>query len=86
MIDESLLRDTLILLATEQKKQYLMLSAILDELVAVRESIRGLDPTFSDVLAERQRQMALELDASVAAQVRILDELISKSLQVVYYK
>ncbi|HTC61522.1 MAG TPA: hypothetical protein VK709_01655 [Candidatus Saccharimonadales bacterium] len=86
MVDESSLRDSLILVATELKKQYLMLSAILNELAAVRESVRGLDPTFSDVLAERQRRIAVEPDKSVSAQVKILDGLIDRATRVVYYR
>jgi hypothetical protein len=86
MINLLLLRDTLVLLATEQKKLYLMLSAKLNELAAVRESVRGLDPTFSDVFQERQQRSAQESDEVVAAQVRILDELLGKAARVIYYQ
>jgi hypothetical protein len=85
MIDERVLRDVLVLVATEQKKLYLMLSSVLNELAAVRESVRGLDPTFSEVLQHKQEELGRE-DASVSAQVRILDESIGKAMRVVYYR
>lgn len=85
MVDESLLRDTLVQLAIGVKKNYLMLSATLDELAAVRETVRGLDPTFSDVLQERQQKQAQEQYEIVSMQAKRLDALIEQATKVVYY-
>ena len=84
-IDASKLRDTLVLLAAEQKKFYLMLSAALNELAAVRETVRGLDPTFSDVLEKRQPNLAEKSAEVHAAQVNILNGLYKTASEVVYY-
>jgi len=55
MINESALRETLISLADLCKTQYATLSLVMDEVAALRETVRGLDPTFSEVL-EKQRK------------------------------
>jgi predicted outer membrane protein len=87
-IDPLLLRDTLVLLTTGQKNLYLMLSAMLDELAALRETVRGLDPTFSEVMEEKKKKSSEDREkaSAVEAQVRSLDELIGKAMRVVYYK
>lgn len=58
MINEANLRDTLLSLATENKTNYIMLSSILNELVALRETVRGLDPTFGNVMKDQQDKAA----------------------------
>jgi hypothetical protein len=70
MINEANLKDTLLSFATENRTQYIMLTSILNELVALRETVRGLDPTFGDVMRERQEQAAqtgVELNQSILA-------------------
>ena len=65
-------------IAAENKKQYLMLSAILNELAALRETVRDLDPTFSDVLEARQKEAADSTRKFVRLQVELLDKTILK--------
>lgn len=85
MIDESSLRDVLVSIATEQKVLVLMVSAMLTELAAVRESVRGLDPTFSDVLRMKQQQMGQEPNPELLLTAKMLDATIEKAMRVVRY-
>jgi hypothetical protein len=69
MINEAKLRETLIILAENLKTQHDTLSHAMDEIAALRETVRGLDPTFDDVFRNRKadlssaelRQQAAEL-------------------------
>ena len=63
MLDETNLRDTLLAFNLDAKSQYVMLSAIFAELVALRETVRSLDPTFADVM-EATRQDYQEKNAA----------------------
>lgn len=78
MINESALKDALLALAQQTKTQYLMTSAILNELAAVRETVRGLDPTFADVLATKQKQSQEETNEVVLTTIRLLDQIIER--------
>jgi hypothetical protein len=56
-----------------------MISSVLAELAAVRETVRGLDPTFADVLAQKQDEVvagnALIAKAVIAGFDEILERL-----------
>jgi len=78
VINESALKDALLALAQQTKTQYLMTSAILNELAAVRETVRGLDPTFADVLATKQKQSQEETNEVVLTTIRLLDQIIER--------
>jgi hypothetical protein len=54
MVNEPALRDVLLAFATDNRSTYVMLSSLLNEVAALRETVRGLDPTFSDVLKLKQ--------------------------------
>jgi hypothetical protein len=55
-----------------------MLSSVLAELEALRETVRGLDPTFGDVL-EQKRKEAVALNAEVVrAMTATYDEKFAK--------
>jgi hypothetical protein len=58
MIDESELRAALVANNEELKTQYIMISSVLAELAALRETVRGLDPTFGDVMEQKRRESA----------------------------
>ena len=58
MINEGNLKDTLLALAEQDKNHYIMLTTILNELASLRETVRGLDPTFGDVMRQKQEQEA----------------------------
>lgn len=71
MINESVLRETLIALTSMLKDQRKALTGAMIELAALRESARGLDPTFEDILAEKRREASRD---TVPAQ-RLIDEI-----------
>ena len=48
------MRDVLILSAEMHKQLYELVYSTMNELASVRETVRGLDPTFADVLEERR--------------------------------
>ena len=59
MINEDALRDTLVAFTNVAKAQIELVVSAMAEITAVRESIRGLDPTFDETFAQK-RQQALE--------------------------
>jgi hypothetical protein len=78
MINENALRDALLALATDGRSNYVMIASLLRELAALRETVRGLDPTFADIL-ERKRQEAAQNDAEVVeASIVRYDEIIRR--------
>jgi hypothetical protein len=64
MVNEEALRDALLSSIEESKNLYVMLSSVLAELDALRETVRGLDPTFGDVM-EQKRKESLARSAEV---------------------
>jgi hypothetical protein len=78
MINENALRDVLLALAEQQKNQYIIYSAVLNELAALRETVKSLDPTFSDVIEQKRREQADATREVVSLQVRIFDEIIRR--------
>jgi hypothetical protein len=60
------------------KQQNLALLAMMKEVLALRETVKALDPTFSDVLAQKRREKTKEMDSQfpqVAALPVLLDEM-----------
>jgi hypothetical protein len=78
MINENALKEHLLALAEEDKKNYLIISTILNELRALRETVRGLDPTFSEVLESRRKEAAKETAPIVAETIHLYDEIIRR--------
>jgi hypothetical protein len=74
MIDESALRDALLSSIEESKNLYVMLSSILAELDALRETVRGLDPTFGDVMEQKRLEAVARQDEVVRASIAAYDE------------
>jgi hypothetical protein len=78
MINENALRDALLALATDGRSNYVMISSVSNELAAIREIVRGLDPTSADIL-DQKRQEAAESDSeSVRAVIARYDEIIRR--------
>jgi hypothetical protein len=78
MINQISLRLALLALAEQEKSNYIMISALMAEVSALRETVRGLDPTFADVL-QQKRQEAARANASIEASVlSVFDETIRK--------
>jgi hypothetical protein len=78
MINENALRDTLLACVQALKNQHEMISSILNELVAVRETVRGLDPTFADVLAQKQIEAARKQAPALRQIIGNYEEIIRK--------
>jgi hypothetical protein len=76
MIDESNLRDVLIGMAMENRSAFVMTAAILNELTALRETVRGLDPTFADVIEQKREEAEARGAAEVARVLAGIDEMI----------
>jgi hypothetical protein len=54
-----------------QKTHYLGLAAMTAELSALRETVRSLDPTFSEIMEQRRIQ---ELESTSEAKQQIVDD------------
>ena len=78
MIDESNLRDVLTGLLMEARSAFEMSAAILNELTALRETVRGLDPTFADVIEQKRNEAEARGSAQVAGVLARTDALIER--------
>jgi hypothetical protein len=78
MINESALKDALLALAEQNKTQYIMLSSVLNEVAALRETVRGLDPTFSEVLEDRRKQSQEDTREVFLQALRLMNEIIHR--------
>jgi hypothetical protein len=76
MIDESHLRDVLTALTMETRSAFVMSNEILNELTALRETVRGLDPTFADVIEQKRKEAEARGAVEVAGVLGRIDELI----------
>lgn len=54
MINESALKETLIALFEDSRTNFIMIASLTNEIAALREAVRGLDPTFADVLEQKR--------------------------------
>ena len=75
MINESVLLDCLVTLINSSKAQFVMIAALGDEVSALRESVRGLDPTFDEVLASKRES---QLGQAARTTVKLLDDAIQR--------
>ena len=57
MVNETALRDALLALTEDAKSQYIIFSALNTEIEALRETVRALDPTFADVMAQKTKEI-----------------------------
>jgi hypothetical protein len=78
MINEEALRDALLSLAEQHKTNYVVLSAVLNEVAALRETVRGLDPTFTEVLEDRRIKSQEESRELTGMQIALFDEIIRR--------
>jgi len=76
MVNETVLLDSLVALTVTCKQMYIMLGAVGSECAALRETVRGLDPTFDEVL-EKKRE-ATSMSATSAEIGKMLDDAILK--------
>ena len=80
MINEGELKDALLSIVTDARTNYIMLSSTLNELAALRETVRGLDPTFGDVM-EQQRAASEKRGAEIVQRVIAGYDLIIEKLK-----
>lgn len=78
MVDESNHRDVLTGLAMETRSALVMSAAVLNELTALRETVRGLDPTFADVIEQNRREAEARGAVEVARVLAGIDEMIER--------
>jgi hypothetical protein len=78
MINEDSLRDVLIALAQMNRQLYQLVYASMNEIASVRETVRGLDPTFADVLEQRQKEYASRTREVSATSIALTDSLIQR--------
>jgi hypothetical protein len=78
MIDEANLRDVLTGLAMETRSAFVMSASILNELAALRETVRDLDPTFADVIEQRRKEAEARGAVEVARVLAGIDEMIEQ--------
>jgi hypothetical protein len=73
MVNEQMLVESMVALVQTCKQQSELIARITSEFVALRETVRGLDPTFGDVLA--QKRVDHSAQAVMDETNRLLDEL-----------
>jgi hypothetical protein len=78
MINDDALRETLIALAEQQEMHYKLHTAIIQELAALRDTVKALDPTFWETLQANRRLREQENLETVAAVSRGLEETIRR--------
>jgi hypothetical protein len=76
MINETNLRQTLVTLATLLKQQHTAMSSGLAELASLREAVRGLDPTFGEVIEKTRKETARKIAADIQSHLQEYDSLI----------
>ena len=54
-IDERMLRDALVALAEQSKQQYVELTATIDEVAALHQTMQQLEPRFLEVLTQQKK-------------------------------
>jgi len=74
MINEANLRDALLAFTADAKSNYVMFSALNTEIEALRETVRALDPTFADVMAQKTKEIEAKNAAIVQAVIAGYDE------------
>jgi hypothetical protein len=72
------LRDALLAIAESEKTNYILIASMLAELVALRETVRGLDPTFSEVMEHKRAQEFEENREVRLGTIAAIDQIIQR--------
>ncbi len=56
MVNESALKEVLIALFEDSRTNFIMAASLTNEIAALREAVRGLDPTFREVLEAKRNE------------------------------
>jgi hypothetical protein len=76
MINETNLRQTLVFLVASLKEQQNAIASLMLELVALREAVRGLDPTFAEVIDRKRKETVLKIPAEVQSGLQEFERLL----------
>jgi hypothetical protein len=74
MVNETALKDALLAIVNDAKSSYIMLSSLNSEIEALRETVRALDPTFADVMAQKTKEIEAKNAVAVQAVLAAYDE------------
>jgi hypothetical protein len=78
VINEPALRDALLALTEVAKRQAELLVSLTAEVAAVRDSMKGLDPTFDDTFAMKRQQVLQKQLPSYGGLIFSLEEITRK--------
>jgi hypothetical protein len=78
MINEKALHNVLVAMAEIQKSQYGLVLGAINELTSLREAVRGLDPTFAEVMESKRTQAAHKTSLPTNVMLAACDELIRR--------
>ena len=78
MINEPKLRDALVALADNAKTQYVALCAVFDQVVALGETVKGIDPTFSAAIEDGRSKQAAAFALTRKEAIDGYDEIIRR--------
>lgn len=78
MVNETALRDALLAIVNDAKSSYIMLSSLSTEIEALRETVKILDPTFSDVMAQKTKEIEAKNALAVQGVLAGYDEIFQR--------
>ena len=78
MINENALRDVLVNLAEINRNQYVLLVDLGCEIAALKQTIRALDPTFSETFERRKKEATQATTQSKDSSLARFDRLIQQ--------
>jgi hypothetical protein len=78
MVDKQTFRDVLLVLVAQGKTNYELISSLLAETAALRDTVRGLGPTFTDVLAQKREDAARANAPLEQAILKLYDDLMRR--------
>lgn len=79
MANDAALKEILVALAENAKTHYVVIDSLRAEIEALRETVRSLDPTFSDVIAHRRKVVFEENSEVRTALITAHDAIILKA-------
>ena len=78
MINETALRETLVVLAMQLKENHIAIFSVLGELASLREAVRGLDPTFEEVIEKTRKETREKMRVDFQSHLQVYDSLIQQ--------
>ena len=78
MINETALRETLVVLAMQLKENHIAIFSALGELASLREAVRGLDPTFEEVIEKTRKETREKMRVDFQSHLQVYDSLIQQ--------